>query len=90
VFVVRVCGGQYREELILNVTVLVVSVLQRAIERGNYTECHYVLDESMDERNRNKKITDFHNVFVRVWVGQNGELILNIAVFFMRFWTRAI
>jgi len=31
VFVVRVWGGQYREELILNVTVFVVRVWQRGI-----------------------------------------------------------
>jgi len=31
VFVVRLWGGQYREELILNVTVLVVRVWQRGI-----------------------------------------------------------
>jgi hypothetical protein len=31
VFVVRVWGGEYREELILNVTVFVVRVWRRAI-----------------------------------------------------------
>ena len=33
VFVVRVWGGQYREELILNVTVLVVRTWVKIIER---------------------------------------------------------
>ena len=34
VFVVRVWGGQYREEPILNVTVLVVRVWEDNIERN--------------------------------------------------------
>jgi hypothetical protein len=51
VFVVSVCGEQYRKELILNVTVTVV----RGIERGTDTECYLdcckVLGEGNIERN---------------------------------------
>ena len=37
------CGGeQYRDELILNVTVFVVRLWVRAIERGTDTECYCV------------------------------------------------
>ena len=50
-FVVRVWGGQYREELILNVTVFVVRVWQRAIERGTDSECYCVSCEGLAEGN---------------------------------------
>ena len=41
--VVRVWGGQYGEELILNVTMLVV----RAMWRGTDTECYSVGSEGL-------------------------------------------
>ena len=48
-------GGQYREELILNVTVFVVRVWWRGIYRENDTECYCdcceVLVEGNIERN---------------------------------------
>ena len=50
-FVVRVWGGQYTEELILNVTVLVVRVWQRVIYRGTDTECYCVYCEGLAEGN---------------------------------------
>ena len=40
--VVRVCGVEYREELILNVIVFVVRVWGGGIERGTDTECYCV------------------------------------------------
>ena len=46
-FVVRVWGGQYREELILNVTVLFVRVWRREIQRGTDTECYCVCCEGL-------------------------------------------
>ena len=50
-FVVRVCGGEYREELILNVTVLVVRVWWRTILRGTDTECYCASCEGLMEDN---------------------------------------
>jgi hypothetical protein len=40
-------GGQYREELILNVTVLIVRVWRRAIWTGTDTECYCVCCEGL-------------------------------------------
>ena len=46
-FVVRAWGVQYREELLLNFTVVVVSVWGRAIKRGTDTECYCVCCEGL-------------------------------------------
>jgi hypothetical protein len=40
-------GGQYREELILNVTLFVVRVWRKAIKRGTDTECYCVCCEGL-------------------------------------------
>ena len=47
-------GGQYREELILNVTVIVVRVWERGIERGTDTECYCVCCEGLGVGNRER------------------------------------
>jgi hypothetical protein len=47
VFVVRVWGGKYREELIVNVTVFDVRVWWREIQRGTDTECYCVCCEGL-------------------------------------------
>jgi len=44
-------GGKYREELILNVTVFVVCVWWKAIQRGTGTECYCVCCECLAEGN---------------------------------------
>ena len=43
--------GQYREELVLNVTVFVVRVWGRAIQRGTDIECYCVCCEGLGEGN---------------------------------------
>ena len=54
-FVVRVGNWQYREELILNVTVFVVRVWKMAIERGTDTECYCDFCEGLGEGNIERK-----------------------------------
>ena len=44
-------GGQYREELILNVTVFFVMVWESAIYKGTDTECYCVCGDGLGERN---------------------------------------
>jgi hypothetical protein len=51
VFVVRAGRRQYREDLILNVTVFVVRVWRRAILRGTDTEYYFVFCEGLAEGN---------------------------------------
>ena len=46
-FVVKVCRGEYREELILNVTVFGVRVWRWGIERETDPECYCVCCEDM-------------------------------------------
>ena len=43
----KVWVGKYREELILNVTVLLVTFGGRAIQRGTDTECYCVGSEGL-------------------------------------------
>ena len=52
VFVVRVWGVEYREELILNFTVFFVMVWVRAIYSGTDIECYYVCCEGLAEGNK--------------------------------------
>ena len=51
VFVVRVWGGEYREEVILNVTVSVVRVWWKAIVTGIEIECYSLCCENLVEGN---------------------------------------
>jgi hypothetical protein len=46
---------QYREELILNVTVIVVRFWGRDIERGTDTECYCVCCEVLGEGHKERK-----------------------------------
>ena len=46
-FVVRGRGGQYREKLVMSVTVFVIRVWWRAVERGTDTECYCVYCEGL-------------------------------------------
>ena len=46
-----VWGGQYREELILNITVFFVMVQESAIYRGTDTECYCVCCDCLGKGN---------------------------------------
>jgi hypothetical protein len=50
---VRVWGREYREELLLNVTVF-LSVWGREIYRGSDTECYCVYGEALAGENRER------------------------------------
>jgi hypothetical protein len=60
-------GGQYREELILNVTVFVVRVWRWAIWRGTDTECYCVFLRVWRRAIWRGTDTECYCVFVRVW-----------------------
>jgi hypothetical protein len=47
-------GGQYRKELILNVTVFVVRVWRRTIKRGTDTECYCDFCEGLAQGNKER------------------------------------
>jgi hypothetical protein len=55
---------EYREELILNVNVFVVSVWRRAIWRGNDTECYCVCRKGLVERDYREELILNVTVFV--------------------------
>ena len=85
--VVRVWGGQYREELILNITVFVVRVWREQYREEQILNVTVFVVRVWGGQYREEQILNVTVFVVRVW-GEiyREELILNATVFVGRVW----